>query len=268
MPAAAQKSVIDLNSLDASPAVLHKLLELTQTDDFDAEQAVRLLMTDPGLTARVFKVCSNPEYGRGNPPESIHEAVIRLGARELYRLSTMIAMGRLRAQETHHYLEGSEYFWKRTVSTAVSMEELTPEDGSREIDYTIGLMHLVGVWILCKQVPATGEPMHCTNLGTMAQMEKARFGQAYAQIGATALERWGFSKGVCEAICWQNEPELAEDPAHTQKAQQLRTAIQFTELALGLAETPAADIGLEAEVMKKVSKIRTKTEKLMSALAA
>jgi HD-like signal output (HDOD) protein len=265
---APKQSLINVNNLDASPAVLHKLLELTQKEDFDADEAVSLLKSDPGLTARVFKVCSNPEYGRGNPPQSIREAVIRLGARELYRLATMIAMGRLRADETKHYQVDALYFWKRTVATAVSMEEISPESGSREIDYTIGLMHLIGVWILCKQMSADGTAISAPSLPAQAQAEKLRFGIAYAQVGATALERWGFAKEVCEAVCWQNEPEFAEEPAYTAKAQQLKEAIRFTELCLGFGETPTEDSGLEPDTLAKVVRIRTKTDKLMAAIAA
>ena len=178
------RSIVDLNSLDTSPAVLHKLLELTERDDFNAEQAVKLLMTDPGLTARVFAICSNPEYGRGHPPESVREAVIRLGARELYRLATGLAMRRLAAQPTHHYAADARYFWHRTVTTAVAMEELCPAEESSEHAYTIGLMHLVGVWILSRQSAPIGELIDCKNLAAMAKVEKLRFGAAYAQIGA------------------------------------------------------------------------------------
>ncbi len=263
-----KQSIITVESLDASPAILHKLLELTRSDDFDADEAVKLLMTDTVLTARVFKVCSNTEYGRGNPPETIREAVIRLGARELYRLSTAIAMGKVKAQPTHLYDATPAYFWKRTVSTAISMEELSPEDGSPEVDYTIGLMHLIGVWILCRQIPAEGNLIGCANLAAMAMAEKLRFGMAYAQIGATALEKWGFPKTVCEAVCWQNEPELAEEPAHTVKAQQLKEAIRFTDLAMGQGSAPPDDSGVEPEILAKVIRIRTKTEKMLAAMAA
>lgn len=261
------RSIVDLNSLDTSPAVLHKLLELTQKDDFNIDQAIRLLMTDPGLTARIFAICSNAEYGRGNPPESLREAVIRLGSRELYRLATGLAMRRLAAQPTLHYAADSRYFWHRTVTTAVAMEELCPSDQSSEHAYTIGLMHLVGVWILSRQSAPCGEPIECTNLPSMAKVEKLRFGAAYAQIGATALEGWGFSRSICEAVYWQNEPELAEEPAHTAKAQLLQSAIRLTEAALGLGGDAADLFSSRRSLELSIARVKTKTNRLISALA-
>ena len=258
----------DLDSLDVNPGVLHRLASIAGRDDFDTGETVELLRADPALTARIFALCRSIEYSRGSPPESIHEAVMRIGAKELYRLTMAVSMARVASQATHLYRDNSNTFWERAVTTAVAMEETCPEGGSREQAFTIGLMHLVGVWILCRRYPAAEGCIESADLVQMAQFERLRFGVAFAQVGAAALARWGFSTAVCEAVCWQNEPELAEDPAHAALAAQLRRAVRLSETVLGTSGPAGGAAGPDPRQGDIVAVVSRRAGRMLRALRA
>jgi len=97
-----------------------------------------------------------------------------------------------------------------------------------------GIIHLVGVWVLCSVFPAGRLSIDERELVLQARLEQLRLGVSFAEAGASALAKWGFSLEVCEAVARQLAPSLAENPRHRDLAGLLSRAIAVADWHYGV----------------------------------
>jgi HD-like signal output (HDOD) protein len=100
--------------------------------------------------------------------------------------------------------------------------------------YTAGIMHLVGIWVMCSVFPAGHLSIAERELELQAQLEELRLGVSYALAGGEALAKWGFAPDVCAAVKWQIAPPEDPDPDHLVLAQMLQRAIAIVDWHYGL----------------------------------
>ncbi len=69
----------ELDALPTLPAIATRLLNLTSTDDGDFHEVVRLIESDPSMTAKVLSLCSKASMGVGQPVTTVERAVVAPG---------------------------------------------------------------------------------------------------------------------------------------------------------------------------------------------
>lgn len=222
---------IDLGKLPSGPRVLSRLMAIVRQPSVQLADVAELFRADPALTARVVAACNSPHFYRGTPTIDIRDAVLRLGLNEVSRILQIIALTDLRRYPTHLYARTSEHYWERSLHTAFVMDELGEHDPTA---YTAGMMHLVGIWVLCSVFPAGHLPIEERELALQARLEQLRLGVSFADAGAAALAKWGFAPGICEAVARQLTPSLAEDPAHRELARLLCRAVAVADWHYGV----------------------------------
>lgn len=125
------------------PAAAVEVHRLSQTKDVKVEQILAALEKDPLLAARVLKVASSPVYG-GQAVTSLHNAVVRLGTRELGVLVWEVALN-MRVFRSKAYERPMERVRRHSIATAHvarTIAKLTPVP--LEYAYLCGLLHDVG----------------------------------------------------------------------------------------------------------------------------
>src|SRR4051794_25089010 len=68
-----------LEDLPTLPAVAVKVLEATSNENSDAKEVVRLIESDPAMTARILQLVHRAEAGVRGEVNSVERAVILLG---------------------------------------------------------------------------------------------------------------------------------------------------------------------------------------------
>lgn len=188
MPANSHNPSIDVGRLPSGPRVLSRLVSLVHQPEVHLEAVAELFRSDPALSARVVSACTSPIYARTNGAGEIHEAILVLGVKELTRIVHVVTMTDLRKYPTHLYHFAAGHFWERSLHTAYVCEDLGKED---PLAFTAGIMHLVGVWVLCSVFPAGSMPIVARELALQAEIEELRMGLNFAAVGGTALFQWG-----------------------------------------------------------------------------
>ena len=222
---------IDLEKLPSGPRVLSRVISTVRQPSAEISEVADLFLADPALTARVVAACNSPFYSRGETTEDIREAVLRLGMNEVSRLVQIVSLTDLRKYPTHLYTDTSEHFWERSLHTAFIMDELSGHDPHA---YTAGIMHLVGIWVLCSVFPAGELTIEERELALQARLEQLRLGVSFAEAGASALAKWGFSPEICEAVLRQLAPSLCENPDHRELARTLSRAVAIADWHYGV----------------------------------
>ncbi len=225
------EALIDIEKLPSGPRVLARLLSLVRQSHVQLIEVAELFQADPALTARVVAACNSPHFSRGQPTTDIRDAVLRLGLHEVSGILQIVSLTDLRRFPTHLYAQTAGHFWERSLHTAFVIEEIGPRD---PLAYTAGIMHLVGVWVLCSVYPAGHLTIAERELVLQARLEQLRLGVSFAEAGAAALAKWGFAPPVCEAVARQLAPSLAENPTHRELARLLSRAVAVADWHYGV----------------------------------
>lgn len=221
---------IDLEKLPSGPRVLSRLMSTIRQPDVQIEEVASLFLADPALTARVVAACNSAFYSRGERTYDIGDAILRLGMHELARIVQIVTLTDLRKFPTHLYNVTAGYFWERSLHTAFVMDEISRREPAA---YTTGIMHLVGVWVLCSGFPTGQLTIKDRELALQAELEQLRLGVSFAEAGGTALAKWGFAPQICEAVWWQIAPSACEDDEHRHLARLLNRAVAIVDWHYG-----------------------------------
>ena len=234
-----------LQDLPPTPAVMPRLMTLLAEPESRTDDVVELIAIDPGLAAAVLRISRSAFYGtRGQSVESLDDAIMAIGFKEVYRLVALYSLSSISREPLHLYGLSVERFWQKSVACALAMEMLCGEMGAPgTTGYTIGLLHALGeVFVdrLAQRQPVTGATplIAFSNPQSIPDQELAAAGFTQVQAAAWAMRHWFFPESIVEPIEYQFAPH--EAPVHTQMALRLRLGKWLTQLVLGDEEAARA----------------------------
>ncbi|HLP09488.1 MAG TPA: HDOD domain-containing protein [Opitutaceae bacterium] len=190
--------------------VLPRLQSLLQAEDTSISDIVDLIMLDPGLAVRVVQVAGSVRFGPGRPATSLAEALLRLGAEEVYRVTAAFALSRFLNRPLRCYGLGPAEFWRRSVACALTMVDLAPASGlDTRTAYTVGLLHATGMVFIDRHLRCVGAPnlrFASTSADELPRAEIALTGMHHARAAAFVLRAWGFGEEIVEPVEHQLRP--------------------------------------------------------------
>ncbi|MCX6885034.1 MAG: HDOD domain-containing protein [Verrucomicrobia bacterium] len=192
------------------PQQVPQMLELLRKDEVDSDQVVTLIAHDPSLTANVMRLCNSVMFGAATPATDLHEAVLRLGFREVCQLVLVISTAStLMPPQKAYGLEASE-LWKHSVATALAAKTIATDLGDdANMAFTAGLLHDVGKVILARALEDTYATLLSDVEQTMIPMveaEKKLLGFQHAEVGGRMLARWKFSAPLVAGVWFHHDP--------------------------------------------------------------
>ena len=79
--------------LPCSPSLLPRLALVLQSNDSSAAEIERLISLDASLAAATLRLANSALFGRGGI-DTLDGAILRLGAKEIYRLAALVLVSR------------------------------------------------------------------------------------------------------------------------------------------------------------------------------
>ena len=133
------------------------IIEMANNPRSDVPDIVQLISTDPSLSSELLKTANSVLYATSHPAETIHEATMRIGLRQLRSLIFSASMkgAVFRGKGLTEY---AEEVWRQAYSVATVAKVLAPAFGfDPEKAFLLGLLHDVGkvslLAMLRKEVP-------------------------------------------------------------------------------------------------------------------
>jgi HD-like signal output (HDOD) protein len=222
-------------ALPCSPALLPRLAALLQRPDADIDELAALIGLDPVLASATLRMANSVYFAAGEPVDTVARAVMRLGARELYRLAALSLASRWMAVEVDGYRWEAGDFCRSSLVQAVAAEALAQATG--RVDpaqaYTCGLVHEIGKLAIAYSCSADFAAIRAhreASGGAWLDAETAVLGYNHAMASARLLREWRFPE-ACVAVATHNPPgpELPVEhrplAAHVHAAQHL--AVSF-----------------------------------------
>lgn len=200
------------DALPPSPQVFGKLGKLLRDPSTGLNDITDLVNTDSSITAQVLRLSNSANFGRGEPIDTLDDAINRIGFRELFKLVGMAATSAaFSARNATYGVEGS-LLWENALSCGLAMETFAQKLGIDEQEaYTLGLLRSFGKLIINTCVINRNELVSYPeeNEPKLLEWEEELFGTNNANAAAFLLSTWNFPSDTINAIQHQYTPSQA-----------------------------------------------------------
>jgi signal transduction histidine kinase/HD-like signal output (HDOD) protein len=197
----------ELEELPTLPGVVVRLLEVTGDEGSSAGDVVKLLASDPALTARILQLVHRAAAGVRGDVSSVERAVVLLGFEAVRSAALAVSVFAAFGGESRgggHF--SREAFWKHSIGVAVGAELLAKAAGGR-IDpgqaFVCGLLHDLGKVALDVLLPKSFDRVveAATLLRSdIADLERSIIGLDHMVVGKRLAERWKLPAAVREVM--------------------------------------------------------------------
>jgi putative nucleotidyltransferase with HDIG domain len=204
----------DCARLPSLSTINNALRDLLAADQRYTAQIAEIIRRDPSLTARLLRLVNSVYYGLSAPVNSIEEAVLYLGVRQIRQLVMVTPV----IEDFTRLAGGAAFpwrdFWQHCISTAILTREVigaqqTPAD---EVDYVSGLIHDVGKIAMAAAFPEHFEAVYRhPEIATLdlRQVETSTLGMDHAELGALYLRNHHLPEVLVEVARCHHQPERA-----------------------------------------------------------
>jgi HD-like signal output (HDOD) protein len=198
--------------LPCSPALLPRLINVITAAESSADDIAQLIMVDAPLAASTLRLANSAFFSTAVRAETVSDAVIRLGQRELFRLAALALVSRW---ETGAGVRGDPGdFCRHALCTALAAEVLaeTSERVDPQTAYTAGLVCDLGKLAVAHACVSFFPAIRaqCANRGgTWSQAERDVLGYTQAEVGARLLRAWSFPDTLVAAAEFCETPMAA-----------------------------------------------------------
>ncbi|MFT5732095.1 MAG: diguanylate cyclase (GGDEF)-like protein [Planctomycetota bacterium] len=249
-----------------SPAgVGMKILEITRTDDYSAEDMGDAIMSDPSLTGRILRLSNRADRAGHEVVTTVSGAIMRLGSslvRDLALAFSLISEREAGACRPFDY----ERYWSLSLGRAVAAQELSRHFGifKPEEAYICGLLGEVGMLALASVHAERYGKILMQNQGlslrALREAEFVEFEIDHATVSKCMLSEWGLPTVFVEAVTQfntQREFEPGGEPISS-LSDLLRLSDAIGSAILMGETTPPrriTEIGDQLEILKDVLEV-------------
>jgi len=194
-------------AIPTMPQVVTRFIELSADPDYELDDLVEVLSSDPGITGELLRMTNSALFGLARKVTSLKQAVALLG---MARVRTLV-LGRYLIERMQ---QGSDlpdefdrdYYWRRSLTQAVLAsrlaEHLAPK--YRQEAFIAGLLSDTGVVVLAQALPSEYQSLLAEYVplegGRLFEMEAERLGTTHAAVSAMVLEKWMLPELVVSAV--------------------------------------------------------------------
>jgi HD-like signal output (HDOD) protein len=204
--------------IPSPPPLLDELNRLLEDANSSMEDIGKVVQTDAGLTASLFRTLTKPMYGLRRPPETVAQAISIIGLKAVAELVKGLSLEAAIFGESKFY----PWFWDRANDIARYARTIAWKQRSvcnlfPEHAQLAALFMDCGVPILI-QHNEKYEYAFITSTGYIWPdiiAEDSRFDTDHAVVGYLAARHWKMPNYVCQAVRWHHDPVNVEEQAAT-----------------------------------------------------
>lgn len=242
-----------------------RILEITRTDDYSAEDMADAIMSDPSLTGRILQLANSANLAGTEAVTTVSGAIMRLGGTTVRTLALAFSLVSEREAGACRPFDYDRY-WSLSLARAVAAQALAERTGvaKSEEAYICGLLAEVGMLALASVhsnrygkilITTQGE-----NLAALRRAEHAEFDIDHASVAECMLGEWGLPSLFADSIgdfCRGRAFESSKA-----KIESLSDLVRFSDaigsaLLLGESTPPRriTEIGDQLEMLRDVLEI-------------
>jgi HD-like signal output (HDOD) protein len=218
MKAAADiQTVVEMTrSIPCAPAILPKLLKLTEGSAADIGELETLISLDTGLATNVLRTANSAYFSNTQRCENIADAILRLGSKTLYRIAASTLTGRWLVHPVRGYGWEPGDLCRHSLCVAICAEAFakTTHLADASTAYTAGLIHDLGKFALAyANFSALDEIASRVpdEFPSWRDAEMAVLGFDSAEVTKLLLKNWGFPENFVSVGFFYQTPSRAPE---------------------------------------------------------
>ncbi|MEA3285981.1 MAG: HDOD domain-containing protein [Candidatus Marinimicrobia bacterium] len=236
-----QDKIQSLVGLPTLPTIALEIQSIMREDKLSVIQTVPIIEQDPSLALKILKVANSAYYGMSRKVNSLRQAVVIIGMRELAGIVLGFSVLKSMTQPGAETSINWKKFWEHSVAVGHIAELLDEELGIHfsESPYSLGLLHDVGQLVLFRLDQSKFEEAYHLSLSeriSMIQAEARVFGITHQQAGQWIAKRWGLSEYIQSVNGHHHDLAAIEDV-------ELRIAGSLVQLANYIANNIRLNFG-------------------------
>lgn len=202
MTALEDKGLADIK-LPSPPAIAVRILEAVKKEETSFDELAKIITADPALTSKILRVANSPIYAIPTKVDSIQRALTVIGCNALKNIALSFVIAKeMRSQSDDTF--DFDYFWKRSVTAAVSGELISALIGVKSDDiFVTSLLQDIGIVIMYlskhDEYIKVLEEKKSSSLSVVAA-EKNVFGIDHQKVGMEVLSHWGIPASIYEPV--------------------------------------------------------------------
>ncbi|MDX2110721.1 MAG: HDOD domain-containing protein [Verrucomicrobiota bacterium] len=227
-------------SLPCSPVLIPRLSKTLADLNSSADDIVGIIRMDTGLASGLLRLANSAYYG-GGQVDTLEDAVMRLGAREIFKMANSMLAVRWFTQPIEGYGWEVGDYCRFSLMLAIASEQLAIKSRLVEPEqaYTAGLMQDIGKlavaysclpWFpdIRAHQTATGIPW--------AAAETAILGFNHADTGTRLLSAWHFPDALIQTVTFSHHPASAPEAVQPLLAVLHAGRVLATSIGSGVCE--------------------------------
>jgi len=249
--------VSKLSRLPSLPVVAVRLLEKFTDPNVALSEIVRIVQTDPAITAKLLRAVNSAQYGAGRPVSDLNRAVNLLGKKAVTSLVLCFSLSE-ESMRQGPFSSLYKSIWLQSIIQASAAEQVAKRHfrGMEGEAFTIALLADIGRLAMLKLAPQ--EYAACVDRASrerlpIEQCEQEAFGTDSSQLSLLLLNHWNLPKRFAHAICQRSSSaqELKALPAGDERSMSHTTAFStaiasyFCVSPRGLSLAVMSDLGAE-----------------------
>lgn len=201
-------AIKNLEALPAMPGVVQKILALPLDTEEGERTLLKLIGTDPQISARIIGLSNTPMFGASKKVTSVSDAAMLLGITRVKSVAVGIAVmsslapnlpGRLKIQD----------LWLHSLGVALAMRVLTRAMPvrTRPLDdevFLTGLLHDIGYLVLNYINPSLSDELHARLVANpevpVQEIEAGLLEYDHAEMGAQLATHWDLPDSVIAVL--------------------------------------------------------------------
>lgn len=193
-----KKIVYKIKSLQPIPAVVHKVLLMSEDPDSQLSDLLDIVKVDPAITANLLKVCNSAHMGLPQKVDSVQKALTLMGLQGVVELVLAQNFGaNLRRAQKGYLLEKGE-LWKQSLACAMVARDLAERRqlGNLPAIYTAALLKDIGKVVLNEFIEGqAGKIQQLVEKKGLSfiEAEKQCIGVDHAELGGIIAREWHFN---------------------------------------------------------------------------
>lgn len=214
-----REQISSLVGLPTLPEVALELQQVVRADNLSVGQIVPIINRDPSLAVKILKTANSAFYAMQKEIESLHQAVIVIGFKELIVIALVFSVAKTLGSDRESDVIDRRKLWKHSAATAYIATELRKELrlSRSESVHALGLLHDIGHLVLrsldgklyeeCYEIASNDQ-------ADMYQVERDIFGIDHMEAGMLIVEKWNLPQAIKYDIGFHHEPEQAPEDLH------------------------------------------------------
>ena len=220
-----------------------RLHDMFASDNFEVAEVRELIRQDQSLSASLLRAANSSFYSSLDKIASIDQAVVRLGAKSVSRLVTMVSQKEQYQLATPRLVPVVDSLWRHAVVCAGGSEWLAHRVGRGELAPTAfmaGMLHDIGQLLVLRVIDdliSSDKKFDPPDAVVLEMMRKL-----HAAHGAEMLSLWNLPEEYVQIVREHHQEDIGQEDV-------LLAIVRLADLGcnkLGIGIVPAADTNLAA----------------------